>query len=171
MIRPLSLLLYMMCVTQGLAPLSATQPKTAICGRAVPVDYIIGYPDPAPKARKSRWGIKERAVLADSFTKSLAQLCAEKLIKPRVFADKKQIIFIENDNANVISLMSFGRAETSPGDEPTEEMWRSDALYVEVPLFRRMTQRTLSPEMRRAALCAYNMDVALAKDPVACLVD
>jgi hypothetical protein len=149
-------------------PVVAKSPATAaICGRAVPVDFIVGYPDNTPAEGKSQWGPKARSALAKSLTESLAKLCKQKLVTPMMFHDERKLVFIENNNANIISLWSVDRDETGTDGG---YQWQRGTLYVEVPFLDRFTPKTLDPEMRRAILCSYNQD-AKELDEIACLPD
>jgi hypothetical protein len=143
------------------------QPATAICGRAVTAEYIVGYPETTSVDSATRWGGKQRAALATSLTKSLAKLCKQKLVTPMMFHDEQRIVFMENDNANIISIWSV---DPRSKNKDADDRWQPYTLYVEVPFIERFTPKALDPEMRRAILCSYNKD-AKELDEIACLPD
>jgi hypothetical protein len=149
------------------APLAAKPTTAAICGRSVPVDFIVGYPKMSSVDSATRWGGKERAALATALTASLAKLCKQKLITPMMFHDERRIVFMENDNANMISMWSVDRDETGIDGG---NQWQRGTLYIEVPFIEGFTPKALNPEMRRATLCSYNQD-AKELDETACLPD
>jgi hypothetical protein len=168
----LSIRLFLVLSAAALAfalPAYADSPATAaICKRTLPVDFIVGYPGDTPAEGKSQWDGTEKAALAKSLTVSLAKLCKQKLVTPMMFHDDRQVVFIENDNANVISLWSIDQRSA---DEEPDKRWKPGTLYVEVPQMESFTPKGLDPEMRRAILCSYNFKEAVKADETACMSD
>jgi hypothetical protein len=147
----------------------ATQSTASICGRVLPAEFILGYPGSRTSSMKSQWTTKTKTALAASLSNSFAKLCQQKLIRAKPFPDTPKIVFMENPNANVMSVWAVGKTrENAPGDY----QWRPNRLYIEVPTMEQYSPKALDPEMRRAILCSENQKLAIKEgDETACLPD
>jgi hypothetical protein len=141
----------------------------SICGRVLPAEFILGYPGSRTSSMKSQWTTKTKTALAASLSNSFAKLCQQKLIRAKSFPEAQKIVFMENPNANVMSVWAVGKTrENTPGDY----QWRPNRLYIEVPTMEQYSPKALDPEMRRAILCSENQNRAIKEgDETACLAD